>query len=682
MGFLTGLLPQRPTRRQYIAGGILFVSYLLAARLGATLFIAPAVIYPAAGVALAGLVLEGIELWPMIFLAALFNYVLSGSAVGYLLILPATHTLQAVVGALVLKKLNFDPLLRRLRDMFLLMGVAIFVSLIVPTGGLLAVTVNRLLLPGFEATVTWGSWWTGVILSLLVVAPLIIRWGAEPYFTRSYRQIAELVAVFAVLLSLDWAIFWWGIPQVYGISLIYVLLVPFFWLAIRIGPRFTILAMFLTSTIAIAGGLYGPYTAAIDPAQLGVRLFQLEIFINILTVIFYIIAALQEERTEATKSLTSYIDRLEEALNRLSLNDRAKSDFIAVLAHELRNPLAPIVSSLEFLRLEQREPEEEEALDLMDDRLKTVGRLLDDLLDVSRIERSKINLKKEAADLRVMLERSVQSIARQVAKRNQTLSVNMPAESMAIHADPVRIEQIVTNLLTNASKFTDTGGSIALSAVREGDTAIIRVRDTGIGIEPGMLERVFEPFLQLETGTRMGEGLGIGLSLTKRLVEMHEGTIAGWSAGLGQGSEFMVQLPLIPGSPTIEARRPPLMPASQSAKAGRVLVVDDNAPAAHGIGRLLEHKGYVVEYAYSAAQAREKALATSPDTIVLDIGLPDTDGYSLARLLRLKDNYGGQLIALTGYGQEEDKERAIEAGFDYHLTKPVGIADLVALLSN
>ena len=678
MPILIALIPQGFNRRQYIGGGILFLSYFVAAQLGAMLFTAPAVIYPAAGIALAGLVLEGVALWPAIFFAALLNYALSGSAVGYVLLLPLAYTLQAVAGAVILKQFQFDPLLRRLRDTFLMMGVAIVTSAIVPTAGAAAIVLNRFLIPGFHSSLTWGSWWTGLMLSLLVVAPLIIRWGAEPYFKRTRPQIFELALVFAVLLGLDWLLFWLGIPQVGGISLVYFLLLPFFWLAIRIGPRFTILAIFLTTVIALAGALYGPYTATIQ-MTLGVRLFQLEIFINIIAVIFYIIAALQEERTEATRSLTSYINRLEDALNRLSLNDRAKSDFIAVLAHELRNPLAPIVSSLEFMRLTERSAEEEEALDLMDDRLKTIGRLLDDLLDVSRIERSKIRLKPELVDLRGILERSVQSIARQIQSRRQELSVEIPQEPLPLLADPVRIEQIVSNLLTNASKFTNEEGRIVLSVARQGDTGVIRVADTGIGIDPAMVEHIFEPFLQLETGVRMGEGLGIGLSLTKRLVDLHEGTIEVRSAGVGQGSEFIVWLPLTAQHTMPAQQKKTAASASVPVGSVRVLVVDDNMAASHGIGKLLTHKGYNVDYAHTGEEAREKVRTVAPHAVVLDIGLPDTDGYSLAKLLR-KDTYTGVLVALTGYGQAEDKERAKEAGFDYHLTKPVGISELVATL--
>jgi signal transduction histidine kinase len=682
MDILRALAPGRWTPRQRAAGVILFVAYLIGGFIALKFFISPAVIVPSSGIALAGLVLEGVALWPAVYAAALISTIFSGGSWIWLLILPFAQTLQAVVGALILKKFNFDPLLRRLSDMFMLMCVAFISSVIVPTFGTIAFSLQELI-SGTNSTVPigWGSWWVGHILSLLVMAPLLIRWFAEPYIKRTVFQIIEILSVMAALITLDYLLSWTTTSQIGGISLIYFLLVPLFWLAIRIGPRFTILGLFITATISLVGAFYGPLSSA----DVGTRVFQLEIFYIIIAVIFYIIAGLQEERTEATKALRSYIDKLEDALNRLSLQDRAKNDFIAILAHELRNPLAPIVSALELLQLNSnKKGEEAEALELMDDRLKTIQRLLDDLLDVSRISRSKLKLKKEPVDLRRIIEHSIQSIERTIKSRNQTLVIDIPNEALILDADPVRIEQVVTNLLTNASKFTQEGGRISITAKREGDTAAVYIADNGIGIDPAMLERIFEAFLQLETGQR-SEGLGIGLSLTHKLVEMHNGTIVATSEGPGHGSEFIVRLPIIPAyamTPVNAPVRRPTPVPSASHKQGplRILVVDDNISAAHGIGKLLEHKGHTVTYAYTGSEAKEKVESADPQVVVLDIGLPDMDGYDLARMLRLGLGFTGTLIALTGYGQEEDKQRAFDAGFDHHLTKPVSITDIEAIL--
>jgi signal transduction histidine kinase/CheY-like chemotaxis protein len=685
MDTLRALLPRDFTRRQRVAGVVLFFVYLIAAQISIYLFTSPAVIVPTAGLALAVLVLEGIELWPAIFAASLLSIALNGSPSIFMMMLPIAQTLQAVAGAYILKKLDFDPLLRRLRDMFALIGVALSTSIIVPLIGIFTTYLHSFIAPQtITDGLTLGSWWTGHILSLLVIAPLIIRWLAEPRFKRNIFQIAEIIIVFAALIALDVLISWTSIGQFGGISLVYFLLVPLFWLAIRIGPRFTILAMFVTSVITVVGAFYSPFIS--HTGDLGLRIFQLEIFINIIAVIFYIIAGLQEERTEATKSLRSYIDRLEDALNQLSNQDQAKNDFIAVLAHELRNPLAPVVSALELLRFNgAKTGEDAEAMELMDDRLKTIQRLLDDLLDVSRISRAKLRLKKEPVDLRRLIEHSIHSVERNIKLRQQTLIIDIPSEAMVLDADPVRIEQIISNLLTNASKFTSEGGRIAISAKREGDMALISIADNGIGIDPAMLSRIFDAFLQLETGERKGEGLGIGLSLTQRLVEMHGGTIEAKSEGLNYGSEFIVKLPVIPAyatTPVTEKAKAPARPLpGPTDETKKILVVDDNISAAHGVGKLLERKGYEVLYAYTGTEAKEKVASFSPSTVVLDIGLPDMDGYDLARMLRLGMNFEGRLVALTGYGQDEDKEDAREAGFDHHLTKPVSIADLEAVLT-
>jgi signal transduction histidine kinase/CheY-like chemotaxis protein len=686
MRYIEPLLPQNLSREQRIAGVVLFVAYLIASQVGAYFFTPPAVIIPAAGIAFGILTLWGLELWSAVYVAALLGYLISGSTTAYLVALPVAHTLQAVAGAYLLKRLDFDARMRSLRDMFSYMLAAFGASAIVPTIGIFAARIGARLDPSFHTSVTWGTWWVGSMLSLLIIGGFVIRWGAEmPFYLR--RKASEILSIFAVLLAIDYALFWTDTTAIGGVSLVYFLLVPLSWLAIRVGPRFTILGMLITAIVAISGSLYGPF--APPAAEMGMRIFQLEILLIILASIFFVIAGLEEERKEATKSLRSYITRLEDALNQLSLQDQAKSDFIAILAHELRNPLAPVVSALEWLRLNNAgaSREHSEALDLMDERLRTVNRLLDDLLDVSRISRAKLELQKKPVDLVTVLKRSIASLRAPMEGRRQTLVLDLPPEPLPLEVDPLRIEQVFSNLLNNASKFTPEGGQITVSARREGGEAVVSVVDTGIGIEPGMLERIFEPFLQLETGKR-GEGLGIGLSLTQKLVELHGGYIRAASEGTNLGSQFIVRLPLLEGTEHMPLEtaapatvREPQAGAQEEAVRGLVLVVDDNRAAAHGIGKLLELKGYGVAYAYSGEEARAQAGRLSPAAIVLDIGLPDADGYSLARLLRQQDGFEGTLIALTGFGQEEDKRRAREAGFDHHLTKPIGINDLLMLLS-
>jgi len=367
------------------------------------------------------------------------------------------------------------------------------------------------------------------------------------------------------------------------------------------------------------------------------------------------------------------------------VRDRAKSDFLAVLAHELRNPLAPVVSSLEIMRLSgPRTPDESEALTVMDSKLKTIQRLLDDLLDVSRISREKLTIRKENIDLGEVVKQAAKSVEHQLVERKQELVIEVPPEPIVLNADAVRIEQVLTNLLTNASKYTDHGGRIMLSA-RTLDTEVeIRVKDNGVGIEWNMLSRVFEPFLQIGREEQRSMGLGIGLALTKNLVDMHGGSIRAESAGKGEGSEFIVHLPLATGVRLEIEPKPELTvepaPATRHRDRKHILVVDDNEAAAHGIGKLLTLTGYDVAYTYNGRDAIDYAIEHTPYAIVLDIGLPDLDGYKVAEALRSDADFDGILVALTGYGQADDKQRAYEAGFDYHLVKPIGIAELERVL--
>lgn len=312
--------------------------------------------------------------------------------------------------------------------------------------------------------------------------------------------------------------------------------------------------------------------------------------------------------------------------------------------------------------------------------MHTVKRLLDDLLDVSRITENKLVLEKEQVEVSVIVERAVASAEQYFKERTQTVVVHLPEEALIIEADPVRIEQVVTNLLTNASKFSNPRDEIRLDARASGSMVEITVSDQGVGIDKEMAGRIFEPFLQIELGKRTRQGLGIGLALVRNLTEMHGGSVRARSEGAGRGSQFTVLLPLVKRLNGQKTRSKKDAHASWPADTGkRILVVDDNDVAAWGIGKLLELKGYRIDYAYDGEQALEKALGDSPDAVFLDIGLPDMDGYTAGNLMR-KKGYKGLIVALTGYSLEEDRGKAAEAGFDGHLVKPAGLADLIRAL--
>lgn len=673
---------QNYTRRDAITMGLLTLAFVASSLVGRLLFTAPAVIQPAAGVALAALVLLGIRMWPAIALGALINVIIGKApfivALGGIL----GHTLHAVLGAYALQLFKFDPVFRRVGDMFAFIFVALVASMIVPSLGTLGIVVNNaLLFTELPFRATWVSWWAGIMIGDLILGAALIRYFAKTSFVRTRKEIVELIAAFSMLGILSYLIFWTDSDATVRALLVLFYFVPFLWFSLRLGNRFNFLAFLFTSVIAILGTLYGD---VISETPLGRRLMTTEFFLATLAVIFYLFTAVVEERKRATRELTNQLARVEDLLTKVSAEDRAKSNFIAIFAHELRNPLAPIVSSIELLKLRfGAHPEIAPVLETIDDRARTIVRLLDDLLDVSRISRQTFKLQREALDVRVRAEHAAHAMRSLAEKHGLTLSVQIPRNAVCVVADPVRIEQIMTNLLMNAVKYTDRGGRITLMVRAMDDRAEIRVRDTGVGIAPEMLSRIFAPFTGLGVEQRqpaMKEGLGIGLWLTENLVKAHGGTIEAKSEGPGRGSEFVVRLPLSKQPMKYETTfESPAESPDFDANRMKVLVVDDNEAAAQGLGTLLEYSGKTVALAYGGAEAVEKSREFSPDAVVLDIGLPDLSGYEVAQMLR-DDGYRGKLVALTGYGQEEDKKKAADAGFDHHLTKPVGIADLLKVL--
>ncbi|AMV36190.1 PAS domain S-box protein [Planctomyces sp. SH-PL62] len=374
------------------------------------------------------------------------------------------------------------------------------------------------------------------------------------------------------------------------------------------------------------------------------------------------------------------VKRLSEALQQA---DRRKDEFLATLAHELRNPLAPIRTGLEILRHCPDPTSASTTIDMMARQLSHMVHLIDDLMDVARVGSGKISLRKEPTTLQAIVSGAVEASRQIIDSARHSLTVSLPDEPLPLDADPTRLTQVVANLLNNAAKYTEPGGRIGLAARREGDEAVVTVRDTGIGLAPEMLSKVFDMFTQVDGSLdRSQGGLGIGLTIVKRLVEMHGGRIDARSAGIGRGSDFIVRLPLagapaaVPGDPGADENR---------TRAGglRVLVVDDNRDSANSLSRLLALGGHEVHTAYAGVQAIAEASAYPPDVILLDLGLPDRNGFAVAAELRATPAFHGTtIVALTGWGQPEDRRRSREAGFDDHLVKPVDIEQLRAILDS
>ena len=381
--------------------------------------------------------------------------------------------------------------------------------------------------------------------------------------------------------------------------------------------------------------------------------------------------------------------RLEDDLRRvvaeLSDADRWKNEFLAMLAHELRNPLAPISNAVRALSLGRRdETAVDSASEMLERQVGQIIRLVDDLLDVSRISRGKIALRPERVELTRIIDQAVEASRAQYRSMDQELTVSLPSEPVYLNADPTRLAQVVGNLLNNAHKFTDVGGRISVAVEREGAQVVIRVKDTGVGIAAEHLAGIFEMFTQVESSLeRSRSGLGIGLTLVKTLVEMHGGTVEAHSDGPGRGSEFVVRLPVLRDVPeSLSPAAPEHLDASPVVRR-RVLIVDDNRDAAEWLATLLSLSGHETHIALDGDQAVKAAERLLPDAILLDIGLPRIDGYEVCRRIREQPwGRGLMIVALTGWGQEEDRQKSKEAGFNTHLVKPVDDEVIMNLLAS
>ncbi|MBX6312540.1 MAG: response regulator [Isosphaeraceae bacterium] len=383
------------------------------------------------------------------------------------------------------------------------------------------------------------------------------------------------------------------------------------------------------------------------------------------------------ERRRAEEELRRHNEQLAEA-------DRRKDEFLAMLAHELRNPLAAIAGALRLAEGSEADPEDHGwALGVIDRQVRHLNRLIDDLLDVSRISRGKVQLRTEPLDLAPLVARAAEAVRPLIEARGHALSIALAPGPLRLVADPTRLEQVLVNLLSNAAKYTEEGGRIALEARRAGDQIVVAVSDNGIGIPPEMLPQIFELFTQVERSLdRSQGGLGIGLTLVKSLVELHGGSVAVASEGPGRGSTFTLRLPAAAPGP---APRPePARAEPTRAQPGRrILVVDDNPDLAQGLSKLLTRSGHRVRTVHDGPSALEAARTEPPEVVLLDLSLPGLDGYQVARALRREAGLDRALIiAISGYAREQDRRRSHEASCDHHLVKPVDFDALLALLGH
>ena len=386
--------------------------------------------------------------------------------------------------------------------------------------------------------------------------------------------------------------------------------------------------------------------------------------------------------TEAVIFLVDITDR-HMAVEELEEDDRRKNEFLAALAHELRNPLAPIAAGLEVLRLSGAvDGRATRAREVMERQVQHMIRLVEDLLEVSRITLGKIELRREPSDLAPILRTAIEACAPTFRAGQQTVTVDITAEPLPMYGDPVRLVQVFTNLLRNAAKYTPEDGSIAINAAREGGQAVVTVTDTGMGIPPKMLPRIFDLFTQgpLLPDGQFQTGLGIGLTLVRTLVEAHGGQVAAASEGVGKGATFSVRLPLMPVQPAVPE---PEAPVAVDLSAHRIVVVDDNHDAADSLATLLSMLEAEVHVAYTGRDALAQIAEHQPSIVFVDLGMPGMDGFEVAREARRR--HPGEamtLVALTGWGQQQAKQAVADAGFDHHVTKPASMERLTEILSS
>jgi signal transduction histidine kinase len=620
-------------KHEWRIAAILLGLYVIVSVLSALFVPASAELYPGYAVALCFLYFGGLRLWPFLYAAALVVSFSLHTPALFLLVIPIATTLQAFVGAFLLKHAHIDPLFRRYRNMLDMIGTVIVVSCISPTFEALV-----FLLQGRAfAYEEWGRDYIATLFSLLILTPFLLRWFAKPKFSRTWLEKGQILGVFGVLIALSIVLFDMGVGTVYGLPLTYLILIPLFYITLRFRPRFVTLGFVVMAVLAVYGTV-----AFSTPDVLTYELLSRELFLITLAIAFYIVVSLEEERRVSTNIMLSQLATMANVVARVSSESNAKNHFIAILAHELRNPLAPVVSAIDILRLtESNDKKQRETLDMMSNQMDTVRHLLDDLLDISRISESKMSLTTTLVNIQSVIKHALLSTEHHRHELHQSLALELPKENLYVLGDQVRLEQVFSNLLTNASKYSFSGSTVKVVLKRKEEVLEVDIVDEGVGITPDALEAIFMPFHQIEDGERSKKGLGIGLALVRSITEMHGGNVKAASKGRGQGSVFTISLPLapkesIPEDADLKVEKKVFSPKGEGAPL--VLVVDDNDAAAAGIGKLLELNGYQVEYAYDAKTGNQESTLKLASYCYLR--------RWLARPRRL---HGGKIFAQPGF---------------------------------
>jgi signal transduction histidine kinase len=635
--------------------------YFLGGKLGLEFFglVHPSAsaVWPPSGIAVAALIVLGYRMWPAILAGAfLVNLTTAGSLVTSLGI-AVGNTLEGLLAAhLVHRFAGGRHAFAHALDILRFAGLAAMLSTMVSaTIGVTSLTLTGHAPPS-EVGAIWLTWWLGDAAGVILFAPLLMLWHLDHSWTWNPRRAAE--AGLLLLSTIGTAVIVFFEPVLEEYPLAFLCLPPLAWAAFRFRQREVAMAvavLALIATWATASGS-GPFVMRTTNESLLV----LQAFMTMIAMTALPMSALVSERD-------ALVARAEAAREQAEVASRSKDEFLAMLGHELRNPLGAITAAMAVLdRIDEPAPEALRWRRIMRRQAEHLTRLIDDLLDTARITAGKMVLKREPLELARVVEHCVRALASSGLLQRDRIQVQ--SAPVWVDADRHRLEQIITNLVTNAMKHTPPEGSIRVRTSGEGDHAVIRVEDTGAGIAPELLPKVFDAFTQGKQGIdRAGGGLGIGLTLVRRFAELHGGGVEARSAGPGTGSTFVVRLPRIEEPDTTREGATGVREASNHAY--RILVVEDNEDARESLRVLLEIMGHEVHEAADGESGIAAALRLQPDFVVVDIGLPRLDGYEVARRLRAAIPHVG-LVALSGYGREEDKQRAKDAGFDAHLLKP------------
>jgi len=648
---------------------IYFVAGKLALRL-AFLHASVSPVWPPAGIALAALLVLGFRVWPAIFVGAfLVNLTTLGNILTSLGI-ASGNTLEALCGAwLVNRFAGGARVFGRPQDVFKFALAALVSTTVSPTFG-----VSSLAVGGFAQWSSywpiWLTWWLGDASGVLVIAPLLLLWSV-PATQRTWnqKQVLEVSVLLLLLVVLAETVFGGWLPisaQNYPISFICGPIV--IWTAFRFTPRETATGIFILSTIAIWGTLhgFGPFILQSENQSL----LMLQSWTAALTITAMAIAAAITERNRTQVALEQQKDAVEAA-------NRTKDNFLAMLSHELRTPLTPVMAALDTLEADgSRSSGAKNSLAMIRRNVELESQLIDDLLDLTRIAKDKLQLRFGPLDSHEVINNVVEICRPQAQARNLTLQLNLRAGTHHVLGDAAKYQQIVWNLLKNAVKFTAENGEITISSSNpEPQLLAIAVHDTGIGIEPEVMNRIFDPFEQGESAfQRRYGGLGLGLAISKSLAQAHGGTLIARSEGHDRGSTFILTMKTVPAPPRIVKLTSPV-PESRPL---RILLVDDHQDTCVALERLLVRRGHLVAAAHNVRSAMETAARNSFDLLISDIALPDGTGTELMTYLHAISRIPG--IAISGFGMNGDIEKSIDAGFAEHLIKPVKMENLEAAI--